>query len=150
MLITCLLRKDTVFVPTVARRVSGPIYTEIEPIRVVPLNDLDAVREALRESLRRGNAIIPDPGPQELRAPPAILKYARVRSWSAFFRTASTWSIRDDDGLFKIIGYRKHPKGYWEQDIENEIKFPLGTNVEEVIDRVIVLLQQTALESDKA
>jgi hypothetical protein len=149
MLITCYLRAGIVYVPTVARRASSPIYTNIEPIAVIPVDDLDAVRQALRESLTRGNAIIPDPGPQELRAPPIILKYARVRSWSAFFRTAWTWSIRDDDDLFKIIGYRKHPKGYWEQDIEDEIRFPPGTNVDEVIDRVIVLLQQTALESDK-
>jgi hypothetical protein len=144
MLITCYLRAGTVYVPTVARRVSGPIYTEIEPIRVVSLRSFDSVRQALRESLKRGNAVIPDPGPRELRAPPTILKYARVRSWSAFFRTASTWSIRDDDGLFKIIGYRKHPKGYWEQDIENEITFPSGTNVDEVIDRMIAILQETA------
>jgi hypothetical protein len=149
MLITCYLRARTVYVPTVARRVSGPIYTEIEPISVVPLDNLDAVREALRESLKKGNAIIPDRGPQELRAPAIILKYARLRSWSAFFRTAWTWSIRDDDGLFKIIGYRKQPKGYWEQDIENEIRFPPGTNVDEVIDRVIALLQQAAQESEK-
>lgn len=144
MLITCYLRAGTVYVPTVGRRVSGPIYTENEPIRVVPLDNLGAVREAIKESLQRGNAIIPDPSPQELRAPPDILKYARVRSWSAFFRTAWTWSIRDDDGLFKIIGYRKHPKGYWEEDIENEIGFPPGTNVDEVIDRVIAILQETA------
>jgi hypothetical protein len=144
MLITCYLRAGTVYVPTVARRVSGPIYTEIEPISVVSLSSFDSVRQALRESLKRGNAIIPDPGPRELRAPPTILKYARVHSWSAFFRIASTWSIRDDDGLFKIIGYRKHPKGYWEQDIENEITFPSGTNVDEVIDRMIAILQETA------
>jgi hypothetical protein len=78
--------------------------------------------------------------------------YSKVRARSQLVRIFSDgvdWSIRDDDGLFKIIGYRKHPKGYWEQDVENEIRFLPGTNVDEVIDRVIVLLQQTALESDK-
>ena len=143
MLISCYLREDTVFVPTVARRASGPIYTDIEPIAVVPIINLDAVRQALLQSLTKGNAIIPDRDPKDRDSPPAILKYARVRSWSAFFRTAWTWSIRDDDGLFKIISYRKHPKKYWEQDVKNEIRFPLGTTVDEVINRMITILQAT-------
>jgi hypothetical protein len=144
MLITCYLRKGIVYVPTMARRTSGPIYSDIEPIAVIALGDSIAVRQALRESLKRGNPIIPDRDPQALRAPPVILKYARVRSWSVFFRSAQTWSITDDDSLFKIIAYRTHPKGYWEQDIENEIRFPPGTSADEVIDRMIAILQETA------
>jgi hypothetical protein len=144
MVISCYFREDSVYVPTVARRASGPIYTDIEPIAVIPIIDLDAVRQALRESLKRGNAIIPDRDPKDREAPPAILKYARVRSWSAFFRSAWTWSIRDDDGLIKIIGYRRHPKGYWEQDPAQEIRFPRGTTVDDVIDRMITILQAAA------
>jgi hypothetical protein len=149
MLITCYLRENIVFVPTVVRRASGPIYTNIEPIAVIPLGNLDSVRQALRDSLKRGNAVIPDPDPQDRDAPPVILKYARVRSWLAFFRTACTWSIRDDDGLFKIINYRKHPKGYWEQDLAQEIKFLPGTTVGELIDRMIAIMQRAAQESGK-
>jgi len=144
MMITCYLRRGIVYIPTVARRATSPIYTNIEPIAVIPLEDLDAVRQALRESLKKGNPIIPDPDPQELRAPPIILKYAGVRSLSAFFRSTSTWSIRDDDGLFKITVYRKHPKGYWEPDPSQEIKFPQGTTVDNVIDRMMAILQETA------
>jgi len=144
MLITCYLRGNIVFVPTVARRASGPIYTEMEPISVIPLGNLNDVREALRDSLKRGNAVIPDPDPQDRDAPPVILKYARVRSWSAFFRSAWTWSIRDDDSLFKIICYRKHPKRYWEEEPAQEIRFLPGTIVDDVIDRMIAILQETA------
>jgi hypothetical protein len=144
MLIKCYLREGVVYVPTVVRRASGPIYSSIEPIAVIPLADLDSVRQALRESQKRGNAVVPDRAPQDRDAPPVILKYARVRSWSAFFRTASTWSIRDDDGLFKIIGYRKHPKRYWEQDPVQEINFPPGTTVDDLIERMIAILQETA------
>lgn len=144
MLITCFLRDGVVYLPTVARRASGPIYTDIEPIVVVRLDDLVAVRQALQDSQKKGNPIIPDSDPRELRPPPIILKYARVRSWSTFFRTAWTWSIRDDDGLFKIISYRKHPRGYWEQDLAQEIKFPPGTTVDDVVDRMIAILQEAA------
>jgi hypothetical protein len=144
MLISCYLREGTVYVPTVARRASGPIYTDIEPIAVIPIINLDAVRQALRESLTRGNAIIPDRDPKDRDLSPVILKYARVRSWSAFFRSAWTWSIRDDDGLIKIIGYRRHPKGYWEQDPAQEIRFSPETTVGDAINRMITILQATA------
>jgi hypothetical protein len=144
MLSSCYLRDGTAYIPTVARRASGPIYTDIEPIVVLPLSDISALCRALLEAVARKNIIIPDPDPKALRAPPVILKYARVRSWSAFFRNAWTWSIRNDDGVYKIIGYRKQPKGYWEQDPNQEIKFPVGTRLDEVVDRMIAILQEAA------
>jgi hypothetical protein len=144
MLIECYLREGTVYVPTVARRASSPIYTTIEPIAVVPLNDHDAVRAALLNSLKRGNALMPDPDPQALRAPPIILKYARVRSWSAFFRTAWSWSITQEEGAYQILGYRKHPKGCWEEDQSQKIQFPPEATREDVVDRMMAILQVTA------
>jgi hypothetical protein len=144
MLIECYLREGIVYVPTVARRASSPIYTTIEPIAVVRLNDLDAVRTSLVDALERGNAIISDPDPQALRAPPIILKYARVRSWAAFFRTAWSWSITQEDGAYQILGYRKHPKGYWEEDQSQKIQFRPQASRDDVVDRMIAILQKTA------
>jgi hypothetical protein len=144
MLFTCYLREGVVYVPTVARRASGPIYTDVEPVAVVPLSNSDDVRHALLEAIERKNVVIPDRGPKDLRAPPLILKYARVKSWSAFFRNASTWSITEDDGLYGIGFWRKHPKGHWEPDLEREIEFPMGTIVNDVVDRMIDILQEAA------
>ena len=76
--------------------------------------------------------------------PSIILKYAGVRSWSAFYRNASTWSIREDDGVYKMIGYRKPSKGSWLQDLEQQIQFPVGTTVDDVVDRMIAILQEAA------
>jgi hypothetical protein len=150
MLIECYLRGSTVYVPTVARRASSPIYTTIEPVAVVALHDLGAVRAALLDSLKRGNATIPDPDPQALRAPPIILKYARVRSWSAFFRTAWSWSITQEDDAYQILGYRKHPKGYWEEDPSQKIQFPRQATVDDVVDRMIAILQEAARTQAKS
>jgi hypothetical protein len=144
MFIECYLREGTVYVPTVVRQTSGPIYNIIEPIAVVPVNDPDAVRAALLDSLNRGNAIIPDPDPRDRDAPPAILKYASARSWSAFFRTAFSWSIAQQDGAYQILGYRKHPKGYWEEDQSQKIQFPAQATREDVVDRMLAILQETA------
>jgi len=70
MLITCYLRKGIVYVPTMARRASGPIYTDVEPMAISSLDDSIAVRQALRESLKRGN-------PSQI----AIHKRARRHLW---------------------------------------------------------------------
>jgi hypothetical protein len=144
MLFTCYLREGIVYVPTMAKRESEPIYTTIEPVSVVPLSSSEDVRRALLETIARKNVLIPTPDPKALRARSLILKYAGVRSWSAFFRNASTWNITEDDGVYKILYHRKHPKGYWQPDLEREIQFPVGTTVDDVVDRMLAILQETA------
>jgi hypothetical protein len=144
MFVECYLREGAVYVPTVVRQASSPIYNIVEPIAVVPLDDSDAVRAALLDRLNRGNAIVPDRNPRDRAAPPAILKYARVRSWSAFFQTAFSWSITEEDGVYQIQGHRKHPKGYWEEDQSQKIQFRPQASREDVVDRMIAILQETA------
>jgi hypothetical protein len=144
MLFTCYLREGVVYVPTVARRKSEPIYTNIEPVSVVPVNSPEDVRRALLETIARKNVVIPDRDPKALRDPPLLPKYAGVRSLSAFYRNASTWSIIEDDEVYKILNYRKHPKGYWQPDLAQEIQFPVGTTVDDVVDRMIAILQEAA------
>jgi hypothetical protein len=144
MLFTCYLRDGIVYVPTVARRKSEPIYTNIEPVAVVPVSSTEDVRRAFLEAIGRKNVVIPDRDAEALRAPPLLPKYAGVRSLSAFYRNASTWSIIEDDGVYKILSYLKHPKGYWRPDLAREIQFPVRTTVDGVIDRMIAILQEAA------
>ncbi len=148
MLFTCYLRDGIVYIPTVARRKSEPIYTNIEPVAVVPVSSTEGVRCALLETIARKNVVIPDRDPKALRAPPLLPKYAGVRSLSAFYRNASTWSIIEDDGVYKILNYRKHPKGYWQPDPAEEIQFPLGTTIDDVVDRMIAILQEAARQGE--
>ena len=61
MLFTCYLRNNVVYVPTMAKRKSEPIYTTVEPISVVPVSNLDDVRRALLETIARKNVEIPNP-----------------------------------------------------------------------------------------
>ena len=143
MLHSCYLRDGIVYVPTVATREREPVYTDIEPVAVVPVINTDAVRRALLDLIARKNVIMPTPDAKALRRAPIILKYAGVRSWSAFFRNASTWSITQKNGTYEILGYRKHPtKKYWEEDPGQKIQFPAGTRVDDVVDRMIALLQE--------
>jgi hypothetical protein len=142
MLFHSYLRDGIVYVPTVAMREGGPVYTDIEPVAVVPATNTAALRRALLEAIGRKNIVVPVP--KGKWPAPILLKYAGVRSWSAFARNASLWSIEEEGGVFQIVGYRKHPKGYWEQDRDRKIQFPTGTTVDNVVDRMIAILQDAA------
>jgi hypothetical protein len=143
MLFSCYLRDGIVYVPTLPDA-NRALSTDIEAVAVVPLSNSKDVRRALLETIARKNVIIPDPDPKALRAPPLMLKHAGAKSWPEFFRNASTWSIREDNGAYKIIFYRKHLKKYWEQDLAHEIQFPAGTTVDDVVDRMVAILQEAA------
>jgi hypothetical protein len=142
MMFHTYLRDGIVYVPTVAKRESEPVYTNIEPVAVIPVTNTEALRRALLDTIARKNVLIP--APKNPRAAPILLKYAGVRSWSTFFRSASQWSIEEENGAYQIVGYRKHPDGYWQEDSSQKNEFPPGTTVEDVVDRTIVILQHAA------
>jgi hypothetical protein len=142
MLFSSYLREGIVYVPTVAKREGGPVYTEIEPVAVVPVTNTEAIRRALLDAIARKNIIVPVP--KGKWPAPVLLKYAGVRSWSAFARNASAWSIKENDGLYQIVGHRKHSKGYWEEDPSQQIQFPAVATIDDVVDRMIAILQDPA------
>src|ERR1700751_4039882 len=109
MLYHSYLKNGVVYVPTVAKLQTGA-YTDIEPVAVVPVANKEALRHAFMDVIARKNAIVPNP-PKDDWPPPVLLKYAGVKTWSAFARGAATWSIDETDGKFQIIGYRDHPDG---------------------------------------
>jgi hypothetical protein len=142
MLFNCFLKTGIVYVPTVAKLKTGA-YTDIEPVAVSPVANTEALRRALSDAISRGNMIVPNPS-KDHWPPPVLLKYAGAKTWSAFARGASTWSIKEKEGSYQIAGYRTHPKGYWEEDPHHKITFPPGSTVDDVIERMIAILQDAA------
>jgi hypothetical protein len=137
MFCTCYLRNAVVYVPAVGKR--GGAYTDIEPVVVVPVTDTDALRFTFRDAVAR--KIVDVPLVRGKWPPPILPKYAGVKSWSAFDRGSSTWNIQEHDGKYKIVGYRRHPDGYWVEDSAQKIEFPPGTPIDAIIDRMIAILQ---------
>jgi hypothetical protein len=135
------LKDNVVFVPTTGALDKG-VYREIEPVAVVPLSNTEGVRRALQATIARGNP------PARYSAgnfpPPVLLKYAGVKPWSAFARGTLTWSVEQTDGLYRIFGYRKNAKGYWERDPNQKTAFPAGIAADEVIGRLIAIMQNAA------
>lgn len=142
MLYNSFFKNNVVYVPTVVKLQTGA-YMDVEPVAVVPVTNSEALRRAFFDAIAKGNAVVPNP-PKDNWPSPVLLKYTGAKTWSSFKRGASHWHIQEKDGNFQIVGYRSHRKGYWEEDPDQVIKFPAGTNIEEVIERMITILQDNA------
>ena len=142
MLLHCYLKNGVVYVPTVVRLKTGA-YMNVEPVAVVPAANTEDLRRAFWDTIARGNKVVPNP-PKDEWPPSVLAKYAGVKTWAAFARNASGWSVEETDGHYQIVGYRKHPKGYWVKDPEQKINLDPGATVDEVIARAIAILQDRA------
>lgn len=136
------LRKGTVYLPTMGKMDKG-FYRGVEPVAVVSTSDTEGIRQALQATITRGNRLVPMLRRSEW-PPPILLKYASVKNWSAFERDIMFWTIKEEDGTFRIAGQKKQPDGSWRDDPEQTITFPLGSSVDNVIERMITILQDTA------
>jgi hypothetical protein len=142
MLYKALLKRGMVYLPTTVNQ-GKALYMDVEPVTVVPVADTEALRRALRNTIPKQNPFVP-PSVEDARKPPVLLKYTGDKSWSAFMRGTSPWSIHEKDGMYRIAGYRTHSKGYWERDPDQTTEFPPGTAIDDVIDRLIAILQDAA------
>ncbi len=136
------LRNGTVYVPTTGMMDKG-FYRGIEPVAVISASNTEDLRRALAATIARGNPIVPMLQRREW-PPPVVLKYAGVKSWSAFERGMTLWGIEENNQTFEIIGKRKKPDGATVDDPEQTITFPPGTPADSVIERMIAILQAAA------
>lgn len=136
------LRNSTVYVPTVGK-VDRGFYRNVEPVAVVSVSNTEALHQALATTIARGNPAVPMLLRREW-PPPVVLKYAGVKSWSAFERGMQLWSMEEKDGFYQIAGNTKQPNGLWKEDPAQTIDFPPGTSADEVIDRMVAIVQAAA------
>lgn len=133
------LRKGILYLPTMGKMAEG-FLRGVEPVAVAPLSNTSEVRQALQTTIARGNPTVPMLRRSEI-PPPVLLKYAGVKRWSEFERGMNFWTIDEKGGCFEIVGQRKHRDGGWRDDPEQTITFPPGTSTDEVIDRMVAILQ---------
>jgi hypothetical protein len=133
------LRNGTVYLPTTGKMGKG-FYRDVEPVAAVSIANIQSLREALAAMITRGNPTVPMQRRHEWSSP-VVLKHAGVKSWSTFERGMSIWGLEQKNGVFAIIGKRKQPNGTRIDDSERTITFPLGATVDNVINRMIAILQ---------
>ena len=136
------LRNGIVYMPTMGKMGKG-FYRGVEPVAVVPAENTEALRQALKTTISRGNPAVSQPQRRQDWPPPVVFKYAKVKSWQEFERGRRVWDLNESDGIFQIAGNVRGPHG-WMEDRDQTINFPLGTSVDEVIDRMIAILQDAA------
>lgn len=134
------LRKGAVYIPTMGKMGKG-FYRGVEPVAVISTSNTEALRQALAATIARGNPDVPTLLRREW-PPPVLLKYAVVKSCSAFERGMLLWNIVEKDGIYQIAGHTKKPNGMWKEDPEQTIKFTPETGVDTVVDRMIAILQE--------
>ena len=137
MLIHLYLRGDRVYLPTMVLMQTG-YYVGIEPVRVLPATNALALQNAIVEVAQRGNAVVPTSMP--LPKPPVLLKYANVKSWSAFEKKALFWAIEDKAEIYQITPGRKRTDKGWEDDPDHIESFPPGTTLDTVAQRLAALV----------
>lgn len=136
------LRKGTLYLPTMGKMEEG-FYRAVEPVAVVSASNIEGVRQALRTTIARGNPIVPMLRRSEWQ-PPILLKYAGVKSWSAFERGMRFWTIESGGGIFRLAGLERQPDRNWKDDPAQTVTFPPGSTTDQVIDRMIEILQDAA------
>jgi hypothetical protein len=136
------LRNGLVYLPTMGKMGDG-FYRGVEPVAVVPASDTESLRRELLAMIDRGNPTVPMLKRREW-PPPVVLKHAGVKTWSAFEHGMLLWSIEEKDGAFRIAGQKKQPDRMWRDDPELIITFPSGTATNQVVERMIAVLQDAA------
>jgi len=139
------LRNGIVYVPTMGKMDKG-FYRAIEPVAVVSASNGEALQQALKTVIARGNPQVPMLRRSEWSAP-VTLKYAGVKTWSAFERGMQPWSIEEEADRLQIVGKEKRADGTWKNDPEQTVTFPAGTAIDDVIERMIAIVQAAARRS---
>lgn len=141
----CYLRQGTVFLPTTGKADKN-VYFLVEPIAVVPVSNTDALRTALYDTVKRGNPLVQ----YDRSAPPILCKYAGVKSWRKFARNASLWVMDDTEGVLRIEPYLRDNAGAFTPDKSAVETLPEGSRIDDLIDRMIAILQDAAAGQAKS
>lgn len=129
------LRSGVAFIPTTAKTQAG-FYIDVEPVEVVPVTERTSLERALLRTIQRGNPIVPTPARATFPAP-VVLAHAKMRSWAAFEKSASGWSIAKVEGAFTIAPYRAGKHGGWKEDLESKEAIPDDVALRDIVARVL-------------
>jgi hypothetical protein len=140
--ISCYLRKGLVFLPTYGRHPDG-FYCQVEPVAVIAVAETDALREAMKDAMKRGHPALPGGKQADKLLLPTL---AGVKSYSAFDKACTgSWALAEWGTGYVIETYKSSPKRLgWTKDPRDKIFIRPGTDIAGACDRLIGLLQAAA------
>jgi hypothetical protein len=139
MLWNVYLRYGVAYVPTVAQTDAG-FFLDVDPVAVVSATDTEALQHAIKQAIGRGNPKVATPT-RAAFPKPVLLKYAKVKSWSAFEKGCLNWTIVEEDGVYQVKPGRKRPDRGWEDDPKRSKALLPGTSIDGVAQRVTSSVQ---------
>lgn len=138
---SCYVRQGLVYLPTWAETVDG-VNVAQEPVAVIPVGDTSAFRLALRDRFLRGNPKIPRPNFRTMI--PFFVTHAGVKSWSAFERGMTTWSIEEIKGIYSVYFCYRNRDKLWVRDPDRKVTLPPGTSLDDACRRIVETIQAEA------
>lgn len=145
MNISLRLYKGIVYIPT--SHDVGSFFFEGDPVGSVPVEQTWGLRQAILTAIEHGNPLISrDQARVFIHSKDSpLLKATGARSWYILDRgTTGLWSMTDRNGVFQIrVNQPMEPRG-WHEDKAGRVEFPPGTPVEDVIGRLIAMIQERA------
>lgn len=147
MPVSPLLHKGVVHIPTSYLVERDGFYVHDTPLESVPVEQTEAMRQAILATIKRGNLRI---SRDQARAAihskdDPLLRATGARSWYALDREMTgSWSLVEKDGLYQIRVDQPMETHGWHEDESKRVRFPAGTAIEEVIERLIAMIQEYA------
>jgi hypothetical protein len=147
MNISLRLYNGTIYIPTSHIVERDGFFFEGAPLDSVPVEQTERLRQAILTATERGNPLISRDQARVLihdKGSP-LLKATGARSWNALDRqTEGLWSLRGKNAVYEIrVNQPMEPRG-WHEDKTKRVEFPPDTPVEDVIDRLIAMIQECA------
>lgn len=133
------LRRGTVFIPTVARTDAG-FYLDVDPVAVLDSTNRQGLIDALKRAISSGNPVVETPT-RATFPKPVVLKYAHVKSWAAFEKSASCWTIKKVDDIFELHSPQENRAGSWDQDAARIETFEGEAAIEVLASSIVDQLQ---------
>ena len=147
MHISVRLHKGIVFIPTAYRVTRDGFFVTDAPLESVPVEQTERLRQAVLSAIERGNPPISrDEARVRLNSKDdPLLQATGAQSWFALDRqTKGIWNLIEKNGIYEIrVGQPMETHG-WHDDKSKRFRFPPGTPVDDVIDRLIAMIQACA------
>jgi hypothetical protein len=126
------LRKGIAFLPTMAKTEAG-YWLMVQPVDVEAVGSANALQKSLMALFARGNPTVQTPTRRNFPRP-IMERYCGMKSLSVFKRTATYWSISQDEQGFRVYAWRRSERyrGAWEENQGGQIRLPVCTPLEEV------------------
>jgi len=114
-------------------RTEAGYWLMVEPVHVEAAGTAEALQKALLAVIARGNPTVQTPTRSNFPRP-IMERYCGMKSLSTFERTATYWTISQNEHSFRVYQWRRSERyrGAWEENHDGEIRLPVGTPLEEV------------------